>query len=806
MESLGIFLLSAAALTFEINLTRVFSVSQFYHFAFMTVSLALLGFGASGTLLSLAPGLRRRPKATLTACAWGFALTSVGAYVLTLLVPFDSFRTALEPQQWAILVLHYLALATPFLCTGTAVGLILALRPEAVGRTYAANLIGSAAGCLVAVAAPALVGAAGVILLSAALAALAALAFIPKSLPSRWGWILPQIAAVLALLVLAVRTPAALAVRLSPYKGLSYALQYPDARLTFRAWNSFSRVDVVEASAIRSLPGQGFTCSRQPPPQRGLFVDGDNLSPITHLAEPSDLAPLTDCLLLALPYRLRPGGQVLALKPRAGIDLLIALAEGARSVTAVEPNPLVVEAVAAQGPWAANVYHHPQVTLFQETGRAYLAQERPAYDVVLLSMPGTYHPVTSGAYSLAEDYTYTVEGFRAALARLDEGGVLVVPRWIQVPPSESLRAFALAVEAMEDVGGDPVQSLVALRSYNQMMILARKGPFTSDEIAQIRAFAPERGFDLVYLPGIEPEEANQQNVLPSPDYYRAVTGLLAAEDRAAWLAQYPFDVSPPTDNHPFFGHFFRWEQAREVMTMAGHVWQPFGGAGYLVLVALLVIATLAAALLVLLPLTAPSETRAALGRRETILSLLPFGMLGLAYLFVELPLLQRLILFLGHPTYAMATVLGTLLLFSGVGSLLSGRVRLGTSVGLLIGLVVIYRVGLPLLSGPLLRLPLPARVLVTVAALAPLGVLMGMPLPSSLSRLQEGASGLTPWAWGVNGALSVIASILAALIALTWGFNVVLWLGALCYLGAWLITAWATRSHRRPRAPRSPRP
>jgi hypothetical protein len=242
------------------------------------------------------------------------------------------------------------------------------------------------------------------------------------------------------------------------------------------------------------------------------------------------------------------------------------------------------------------------------------------------------------------------------------------------------------------------------------------------------------------------------------------------------------------------------------MAMAGHVWQPFGGAGYLVLVALLVIASLAAGLLVLLPLAAPSETRAALGRRRTVLSLLPFGLLGLAYLFVEIPLLQRLILFLGHPTYAMATVLGTLLLFSGVGSLLSGRVKLGTSVGLLIGLVVVYRFGLPLLSGPLLRLPLAARVLVTVGALAPLGMLMGMPLPSSLSRLETSAPGLTPWAWGINGALSVMASILAALVALTWGFNRVLWLGALCYLGAWLTSVWATRSRRRPRAPRSPRP
>ncbi len=794
MNPLGLFLLSAAALAFEVNLTRIFSVSQFYHFAFMTVSLALLGFGASGTLLSLAPGLARRPTRTLVACSWGFALAAVGSYGLTLLVPFNSFLVALNPEQWGVLALHYLALATPFLCTGAAVGLLLTIRPDTVGRTYAANLAGSAAGCILAVVAPALVGAEGVVFLSAALAALAALCFSLKPGTFNPKPFLLQSALALAVLLLAIRPPTWLELRLSPYKGLSYALQYPDAQLVFRRWNGFSRVDVVEATAIRSLPGQGFACSRQPPPQRGLFVDGDNLSPITHVADPADLRPLTDCLLTALPYRLRPGGHVLVLNPRGGSDLLVALAEGAQTVTAVEPNPLVVRAVREQGAWAGDLYDHPQVRLFEEEGRAFLSRPGPCYDVILLSLPGTYHPVTSGAYSLSEDYGYTVEGFTAALRRLEEGGLLVVVRWLQVPPSESLRAFALAVEAVERAGGDPAQSLVALRSYNQALILARRGPFTPQEVDDVRTFAAARTFDLVYAPGIQPEEINQFNVLPAPDYYRACTGLLEASDRAAWLSAYPFDVAPPSDDRPFFGHFFRWRQAGEVLAMAGHVWQPFGGAGYLVLLALLVVAAVAAVILVLLPLVRLRATRSSWRRFQTFARLSPFGLLGLAYLLVEIPLLQRFILFLGHPAYAMATVLGALLLFSGLGSLLSARVRLGLAIGSLVGLVLVYQAALPLLSGPLLRLPLPARILVTVAGLAPLGTLMGIPFPGSLARLQQQAPGLMPWAWGVNGALSVVASVLAALIALSWGFGTVLVLGALCYLGVWVTTAWAIRS------------
>lgn len=791
--SLGLFLLSAAALAFEVNLTRIFSVAQFYHFAFMTVSLALLGFGASGTLLSLIPGLARRPVRTLVILSWGFALTAVGSYCLTLLVPFDSFRVALSPGQWGVLALHYLALSCPFLCAGGAVGLLLTLRPERVGRTYAANLAGSAAGCVLAVTAPTLVGAEGVVLLSAALAGLASISFAVKRGGRGVRFLALQATLVLVVLFAAWRLPAFLELRLSPYKGLSYAFRYPDARLLLRGWNGFSRVDVVEATAIRSLPGQGFGCTGQPPPQRGLFVDGDDLSPITQVTDPADLRPLTDCLLSTLPYRLRPGARALVVEPRGGFDLLVALAEGAERVTAVEPNPLVVGAVQAQGPWAGELYDHPQVELFQEEGRAFLARSGPHYDVIHLSSPGTYRPITSGAYSLAEDQRHTVEGFVAALHRLDEGGLLVVVRWLQVPPSESLRAFALAVEAVERSGGDPDQSLVALRSYNQMLILARQGPFTDQELEQVRAFAASRFFDLVYAPGIQPEEVNRFNVLPAPDYYRAFVDLLEAEDRSAWLAAYPYDVAPPSDDRPFFGHFFRWRQVREVLAMAGHVWQPFGGAGYLVLLGLLGVATAAAGVLVLLPLAGLRSTQPALPRVRAFARLSPFGLLGLAYLLVEIPLLQRFILFLGQPAYAMATVLGVLLLFSGLGSLLSARVPPGLGMGILIGLVLLCWAGLPLLSGSLLALSFPARLAVAVAGLAPLGTLMGMPFPRYLTLLQEEAPGLLPWAWGVNGALSVIASILAALVALSWGFGAVLALGALCYLGAW-VTAAGIRS------------
>ncbi len=785
----SLFLLSAATLAFEITLTRIFSVAQFYHFAFMVVSLALLGFGASGTLLALFPHLKEHdPARTLPLLSWGFALGAIGSYALTLAVPFDSFRIALDWRQGVVLALHYVALAIPFFCSGLATGSLLAARPEKANRTYAANLTGSAVGCLLAVVAPTLVGGEGTILLAAALAAIAAITFQRRTISSLQSLLsrLAQLALIATLILAAVNTPQWLQIRLSPYKSLSYALLLPDAERVSRRWNGFSRVDVVRSQSIRSLPGRGFRCPDQPPPQLGLTVDGDDLSPISHVAPGVTDLPFTDCLLSALPYRLRPDARALVLEPRGGFDVLVALAEDARRVTAVEANPLIIKAVREQGAWAGDLYDDPQVTVVVEEGRAYAHRTQEQYDVVVLSLTAPQRTVTSGAYSLAEDYRYTVEAFADYLARLDKNGLLAVTRWLQVPPSESIRTFALAVAAVKRNGGDPATDIVALRSYQQMLILARRGPFTGEELEAVRAFAAPRAFDLVYLPGIRPNEVNQYNVMQAPDYYRACTGLLEAEDRAAWYRAYPFDVEPPTDDRPFFGHFFKWGQAPEVLAMAGHTWQPFGGAGYFVLLALLALAMSAAGALILLPLAA-RRRQGLRPENRTGIMLGYFALLGLGYLSVEIPLLQRFILFLGHPAYAMATVLFALLLFSGLGSLLSRRVPLGPVLLLLPALVAGYAMGLPLLFQATLSTPLAVRLIVAVVALVPLGLLMGMPFPKGLTLLEQRAPTLVAWAWGVNGATSVVASILATLLALSFGFSTALALGAACYIGTWIL-------------------
>ncbi|HOU15798.1 MAG TPA: hypothetical protein PKZ84_22060 [Anaerolineae bacterium] len=786
--SLGsLFCLSAATLMYEINLTRLFSVAQFYHFAFMIISLALLGFGASGTWLALSPRMgRQQPQRALAGLALAYGIASVAAYLLINGLPFDSFSIAWDRRQAVILVIQYVALSIPFFCSGAALSLLFVAHPRAVGRLYATNLAGSALGCVLALVAPGWVGGEGVVWLSGIGGGIAALGF---SLPkrdnvarvgnSRYGWAAGLL--IVGCAAILIVRPAALELRLSPYKNLSYALQFPGAQVISQRWNGFSRVDVVASDGVRSLPGLSYRYMDALPPQHGLLVDGDDLNPILALpaaTTPADLA-FTGYLPTALAYQLRPEAHALVVEPRGGLEIWVALAQGARHVTAVEANPLIVAA-------AEDIYHAPRVTPILEDARSFIRRTADRYNVIALALTTPYRPIRSGAYSLAEDYRLTVEAFRDDLRALAPDGLLVVTRWLQMPPSESLRAFALAVTAVEQTGGDPAQQIVAFRGYAAMTLLVKTTPFTADELARIRRFAADNAFDMVYAPDIRPDEVNRYNVLAEPIYYQTFTALLNAGDRAAWYAAYPFDVTPPTDVHPFFGHFFKGAQARQVMAELGKSWQPFGGAGYFVLAALLILAVGAAALLIVLPV---AVTRRSAGDAQTLAY---FGLLGLGFMGVEIPLMQRFILFLGHPAYAMTTVLFAILFFSGIGSLLAGHIPARLALGLLVGLIGVYAVGLPALFAWTLALPLGGRMIVTVLALAPGGLLMGMPFPQGLRRLAATPQRI-PWAWGVNGALSVVASVLAALLALSFGFDVVLIGGALCYAGAWLAAGQGCR-------------
>jgi hypothetical protein len=756
----------------------------------MIVSLALLGTGASGTILMLIPWGREKIDQKLRLLSFGTLVSILGAYLVINEIPFDSFSITWDPKQIGYLAINFLALALPFFFTGLAVGLLLNIHSQEAEKVYAVNLVGAAVGCVLALIAPRYLGGEGVVVLSGTIAAISVLsAWQVRELPlsQKIIIVLSVGIALFGVYECSARVSREFPsifppLKISPYKGLSYARQYPDAEVISQEWNSYSRVDVVSSSSLRSLPGISFHYFQPPPPEHGLFIDGDNLNPIV---VEGAILDFTSYLPAALVFEIQPDANTLILEPRGGLDILIATNQGAGTISIVEENPLILSNI-------PHIYQNPQLEIHTETDRSFLRSSDEQFDIIIRSLVDTYHPVGSGAYSLGEDYSYTREAFQDTMDRLSPEGVYVLTRWLQMPPSEWLRTFILAATALESRGGDPWQQIVALRSFNTGILFIKNSPYTPEELAAIRTFASDKAFDLVFLPDIAPEEVNKYAILEQPIYYQAFLEFLSADSRSDWLTDYPHDVSPPTDNHPFFGHYFKWSQTGQIIAELGKTWQPFGGAGYLVVLILLGLALLVSAVLIFLPLFIASRTTArlrlsSLSKGNVLAPIAYFGLIGLGYLFVEIPIFQSMILYLGQPTYALTIVLFSILLFSGVGSRLSRRFDHRKAILFLVGLVFLVLWLLPTLVDFSLGLPFPLRITITVLVLAPLGVLMGIPFPRGLHIIEGKVPELIPWVWGINGAASVLSSILAALLALSFGFKMVLVIGGLCYAGAWYL-------------------
>ena len=776
--SLGLMLISAGSLVYEISLTRIFAVQQFHNFAFLVVGLAVMGFAVSGLLITLRPS--SPPPSHL---ALGYSASVLLAYLVINLLPFDSYSIAWDKQQAWILLLYFLASGGPFLFTGWAVGAALANAEGESHRLYAASMIGSGAGCLAALMGMQWLGGVGAIGLSIALGLFAAAVFTAR-LPAR---IIFLVLGSLGLLLFS-SAPPMLSLQLSPYKPLSTIELVTDAERTYTRWSASSRVDVVESGSFHVFPGLSLNASGELPDQAGLFVDGEGPQPITNLS-PDDPASqkLATHMPAALAYALRPTGDVLILNPGAGLSPLLALAMGAEHVTVPTNQPLVRDVLEnTYLEFSQGLYNHPRLTVNPRSGRGLLSHTGQRYTVIEYALSDSFHPVTSGAFSLSEDYLLTKESVIHAWNRLTDDGLLVITRWVETPPSESARAWSTLTAAVRETGANAVPShLIAYRGMRTATMIASRRPFTDDELAEVRKFLQQNGFDPLILPDLKAGEVNRFNVLPEPVYHRLYTNLLLNHEET--IRDYPFDLTPPTDTQPYFFHFFRWRQTADVLATLGKFWQPFGGSGYFVLVGLLVFMLLLAIPLTIAPLYILRRRSAAAIPRTTML--LYFGSLGAGYLLIEIPLIQSMGLALDQPALALATVLFVLLLASGLGSLLSPRIALRRALFLLILTIFVVTLILPAFMQWILPLPLYVRIALSIILLFALGFLMGIPFISGLAYLEINTPHLIPWAWAINGALSGVSGVVAAMISLSMGFQATLFAGGMVYLVAWLVSA-----------------
>lgn len=781
---LGMGLLSAATLLLQVALTRIFSVAQFYHFAFLIVSLALLGFGASGSLLVLFSRLR-----SATLIPWyclGFTLTTVLAYLFINQAPFDSYSIAWDRTQGYLLIANLLSLAVPFVFAGAFIGLVLSQSAADAGRIYGANLLGSALGAMAAPLLIAELGSARVVLLAAILGASTA-AMLAGSRRLVLGMALSGLLIGLALLI---TFPDIFEVQPSPYKRLSYFRQLEkagDAEILATRQNASSRLDIIRSPTIHSAPGLSITYLGELPPQIGLLLDGDTLLPVPRTDRATQ--QLAERLPTAVAYAIRPEADMLILESGGGMEAWAAAQMGASQVTLVEPNALVYKAITTDlRDWFRL---REQVRFEQQEIRTFTQQTDTQYDLVLRPLAENYRPISSGAFTLNENYAFTVEAFEAYLRLCKADGLLVIHSWLQAPPSEELRILALILETLD--ADNPLHHLVVFRTFQTVTFMVKPTPFTESEVDTLLQAIEALRYDLVVAPRMPAEMINQYARLEKPIYHDLMLAMIEAEDRTALYSAYDFRIEPPTDDKPFFYHFFRWEQTPAIMENLGQRWQPFGGSGYFVLLALLIFAIVAAGIFILLPIILQKQFRQAIRANGTAISfriLTYYTAIGLAFLFVEVALIQRYILILGEPTLAIATVIGALLFSSGLGSISIHRFRWRGMMFALVLVVLIHPWLVDLLTPLLLELPLLLRLIGTALLIAPVGFLMGMPFAQGIKAMQA-MPDLIPWAWAINGSASVISAVLTATLALSLGFTLVLIIGGSFYLVAAVLAGFS---------------
>ena len=793
-------LVSAGAIGYELLLMRVLSIVQWHHFAYMIISLALLGYGASGTFIALFRSrLESRFETAFAVSAVLFSMTMVVCFALGQRVPFNALEVVWNSRQFLYLGLIYLVFFVPFFFAAFCIGLAFTCRRMHISRIYFFDLFGAGLGAVL------LLGALFVFNPQDALVVLMTLPLVASVIMSTRSSARARLMAVhlvwLTLLVSGI-VQNQLGLHVSEYKGLSQALQVIDSRILDESSSPLGLLTVVESPTvpIRHAPGLSFNTPHIPPEQLAVFTDADGMSAITRFdGDLNSVGYLAD-ITAALPYALLDKPDVLILGAGGGSDVLLALYHGANRVDAVELNPQMTRLVrVTYADFAGFVYDDPRVTVHTGEARGFVAQSNTQYDLIHIGLLDSFGASGAGVHAQSESYIYTVEAIRRYLEHTRPGGMLAVTRWLKLPPRDGLKLVATAIDALRTSGvSEPGQQLAVIRSWNTSTLLIKNGALTPDDVASIRKFTQSRSFDTAWFPGIQASDANRFNLLGEPYFYAGTKALLGSR-ADEFTERYKFYIQPATDNRPYYFHFFKWATLPEIISL-----RRIGGAGliewgYLILIATLLQAAIAGLVLILLPLSRvrrnwPAGTGPRMGSY--------FLLLGLAFLFIEMAFIQKFILFLSHPLYSVAVVLSGFLVFAGLGSAWSesvarriegsGRSPVGIAVGGIALLAILYVILLPLIFQRCSGYSDPVKIAISIALIAPLGISMGMPFPLGLKHVAAAAPNFIPWAWGINGFASVISAVLATLLAIEFGFVFVIIVALVLYAIAALIFASST--------------
>jgi hypothetical protein len=748
----GIFLTALSGLVLEVSITRIFSAAIWYHFAFVAVSVALLGLGASGLVV--------QHRVTKMRGKWAENLTIFSAWGITIFIPLTLFVMHVLASQIIFLPLFMTLFSVPFFFIGIIISAAFSAFGSVAGRLYAADLVGASAGAFLVVLFLMLTGGEGANLIVGLISAISATIFSLIAKNTRKlivSFIFVGFAISLLLVNYATQT-FAIPTDPTAHKDLPmYLRDHPGSKIVKTQWNSFSRIDVVEGGE----GSEGLVAK--------VFIDGGAGTNVISWDGNIESRQELSTWMQYLPFKMMQDPKVLVIGSGGGRDVVAALVSGSKDVTSVEINPIIYDTVKSYGERAGNVYSHQYVSSHVDEGRSFITRSSDKYDIIYVPFVDTWASVSSGGLSVSENFLYTVQGFQQYYDHLTDRGKIVTVRWLIDAPR-----FVTTYAKLLEQNGVPQDQLyrhlimVTSDSYTQdpsvTMVIFSKVPFTDQEIKFFSESFSQYGYKPILVPG---------QIMGEP-YPALLNGKIDLEQ---FYDLFKTKVFPVTDDNPYFLSFEKpLPYAVEALLYAS--------IGIVIIFLLIPFAWMRRAAMII---PEKSELR--------IATVIPyFAALGLGFILIELALFQKLILLLGNPTMTFAILLFTLLLSSGSGSLLSSRIARNNMKNLVFviagvaGLGILYVIFLPPIVYSTIAEPFEVKAAISAAVLAPIGFLMGMPFPTGVRLLKAHLPEYVPWMWAINGAFSVLGAVLAIALGIMYGSSYALILGISIYLIALAIS------------------
>ena len=789
----AIFFVSFATLAFEVLLTRMFAIGQWNHLSFMVLSIALFGFGASGTFLSIVEmsngrqhrQLASQPSISVLLCL--FSAMEVFSFLLINQMPLDYFRLPVEPLQGLYLLSAYLVLALPFFFSGLIISIGYTTIPRGAGLIYFASMAGSAVGALSPMIILPFIEEGRLIIITAAIALIPATISGLKSIiinrqdttrqrPLQVGVLICSLG-MFAFTGLAL-TPALdplIRIKPSPYKALGQILQFPETRITESTSGIRGRIDHVKTPYIRFAPGLSLKYTHTLPGQHVIYRDGDNPLVLYDLLK-KDGADFAKYLLSYIGYsQIKDPESILLVQQGGGTAAPCALASRAAHISIIEQNQTVADKLGQQY----------KLRVINQTPRAFLEQNTDRYEIIHIENWGASIP---GAAALNQDHTFTIDAVSEYWNHLTANGAVIISRKLLLPPSDSLRLWSTAYEALQRVGvRQPRGHLALLRNFDTFTLLVSKPPVN---VTGITKFAQQRNFDLVFHKDIRPEMANKFHVFENPYHYREIMRLAAAYESGRqndFFKKYLLDVRPQSDRRPFPGRFLKWTKVKLLYKSLGSRFYALFMSGEIVVSLVFIEALILAGVLLIFPVVLSTRKF----KKPTFPQVSYFFGIGAGFMFVELYFIKFFILIFGDPTISFTLVVAAVLIYSGLGGLYTHshlKRNIRPALFTLISVLMVVTVGLELAADYLLHFSEVWRYIVALIIMLPVGLLMGLPFPIGMRYLFENPV-QRAYAWSVNGCASVLSAIFAAQLAISVGIPSI----AVCAVAAYLVALGAVK-------------